>query len=224
MPHPRGEGALLDDVSFQIEQGTVAQIVGPTGVGKSVLFSIVSLRRASPTGRLVVAGRNLDRLDDSAVAMLRRNVGSCGQTPQLVEEESVAENLALPLVARDRRAGVFERVVESVAETPIEPLLEVPAGRLAHAERRLVGIWRALICEPDLVLIDGGLEDLGAFQEFVVEALSAAHRREATIVVFGRTLSGSLDGLCSASWRLDAGRLERLEEVGPMEASVEGAA
>lgn len=224
VPHPRHDGPLLDDLNFEIEQGAVAQIVGPSGVGKSVLFSIASLRRASRTARLVVAGRNLDRLDDSAVAKLRRNVGSCAQDPQLIEERSVIENLALPLIARGEKAGAYDRVVESVQGTPIEPLLEVAAGRIAQTERRLVGIWRALIGEPDFVVIDGALEELGALQETAVEALSAAQRRETTVLVFGRALSKSLDGLCSIAWRLDSGRLEPLEGVGRVEASVEGAA
>ena len=62
IPHPRRDGALLDDVSFELEQGSWADITGESGCGKSVLFELLSLRLLTREGTLIVGGRNLDRL------------------------------------------------------------------------------------------------------------------------------------------------------------------
>ncbi|MFW5968632.1 MAG: ATP-binding cassette domain-containing protein [Persicimonas sp.] len=221
--HPRGERPLFDEVSLEVEAGVLAQIVGAAGAGKSVLFEIASLRRKPRTGRLVVAGRNLDRLDEVGIARVRRSIGSCAQYPQLIEEESVAENLMLPLVARGQKEGADERVASAASDTPLEELLEMPAGRLAHAERRLVGIWRALIGDPQLVLIDGGLSGLGDFEQVVADKLVAACERGATVVAFDRARSELLEDASSRVWRLAEGRLERLDDGAVIDA-VEGAA
>ncbi len=205
--HPRRERPLLDDVSLEIERGEFVEVIAPSGQGKSVLCSILSLRRRVLGAKCIIAGRNLDRLDAAGVAEVRQKIGACTQHPKFLERRSVLENLLLPLVARqqpDRALGKVERLIE---QTRVQALAEVPAGGLAAGERRLVGIFRALVGQPPLVVIDGGLEGLGEHYADAARGLRRAFEAGSTVVLAARAAS-PLDDLRTTTLELRDGRLE----------------
>lgn len=187
--HPHRQTPLLDDVSFDIERGKWAEIVGATGAGKSVLMSILALRSAALRGKCIIGGRNLDRLEPAGLAELRRSIGSCAQRPRLLEERTVVENLLLPLVARDEQRDALARVESLLAETALSGLSEARAGALSDSQRKLTGILRAVVGRPRLVLVDGGLENLGDLAVDAARALERAHDAGATVVLASRSLS-----------------------------------
>ncbi|WP_168210827.1 ATP-binding cassette domain-containing protein [Persicimonas caeni] len=221
--HPHHKRPLLDDISLEVEKGDFAEIVGPAGAGKSLLFSILSLRSKVAHGKCIIAGRNLDRLDPNAIAELRQTLGSCAQQPTFLDERTALENLILPLVARGRAEGALETVEAQIEGTRLEQLERVPAGGLSDAERRLLGIYRALVGRPRLVLVDGGLEGLGELEADAIAGLRAASERGATIVLTGRQLS-ALDGLRTRTLRLNDGRLEADGAPSENPAAIHGAA
>lgn len=222
VPHPGRQTPLLDDVTFEIDSGAFAEVVGPSGSGKTPLFSVLSLRKEATTGRCVIGGRHLAKLDDDGWARLRRRLGSCAESPELLDEQSVFANLAVPLIARDEADSARERIADLIADTAVEQLEEVPVRRLAGAERRLVGIFRALVGQPELVLIDDGLSGLGALRSEARTALLRAHERGATILVFGRRRWFS--GQFARAWRLEQGELRCVEGDAEPTSVVDGAA
>ena len=223
VPHPYRQRPLLDDVSLEIEKGEFVEIVGPAGAGKSVLFSLLSLRAKAAYGKCIIGGRNLERLDSGGLAELRSKIGSCAQRPEFLEERTVLENLILPLVARSISDGALEEVEALIKDTGLEPLAKTLAGGLSDAERRLAGIFRALVGSPSLVLIDGGLAGLGELRDDARAALAAAYKAGATVILTGRKVS-SLDELRTATFHLADGDLEPDDTRGGDSAATDGAA
>lgn len=209
--HPRRDGALLDDISFDIPEGSWVDITGEPHSGKSVLFSLLSLRGRPAQGTLIVAGRNIGRLARRKLERLRRDIGSCAQSVRLLPDRTVTENLLLPLVARQRTNEAAESVARVLAQLDFEDVRDLEVSALTSSERRVLGIARAMIGEPSLILIDGGLDDLDrVWRKRVRAALRALHRQGHTVVLFGRDVVGPMTGQ-GIELRLEDGRLEHLE-------------
>jgi ABC-type ATPase involved in cell division len=189
IPIARQRRPLFDDVCLEINRGDFAEIIGPVGGGKSVLFSLLSLRKKAASAKSIIVGRNLDRLDARGIAELRQQIGSCAQQPKFLEDRSVVENLILPLVAREQKDDALGKVEALIGGSRLDALATVPARRLSAAERRLAAIFRALVGQPSLVVIDGGLEGLADLREDARAALNSAHDAGATVVLLGRELS-----------------------------------
>jgi ABC-type ATPase involved in cell division len=223
VPRPGAQSLLLDDVSVEVARGDFVQITGASGAGKSVLFSILSLRRRVADARCIIAGRNLDRLDEAGMADLRRTIGSRSQRPVLLEQRSVLENLILPLVARGEHDGALERVEELIADSRLEQLAQARAGRLSEAERNLLGLFRALVGSPALVLVDGGLEGLGDLAGDARRALKQAHASGSTIVATARR-PAALEDCCTVLMELSDGMLEVGQRIEQPPQAIDGAA
>jgi putative ABC transport system ATP-binding protein len=184
---------VLDDVNLSIDRGTWCELVGEPGSGKSTLFDLFSLRRPSRAGKLLVCGRNLARLGGGGLAKLRRRIGSVAQHPLLLNDYTVRQNIWMPYVASGKEtAKGWERLEEVLQELQLVELCDVPVGALSLEERVLVAIGRALVTNPELVVIDAALEQLGApAQRRVMSQLQQAHLAGGTIVLFGREESGN---------------------------------
>ena len=193
--HPRMEGALLDDVSFEIETGGWAEFTGEAGCGKSLLFSMLSLRARPEQGTMIVAGRNIARLPQRKLERLRAKIGSCQQSPLLLEDRSVVENLLLPFVARKQLKQAPGYVDHILEQLELQALRDLPVHMLSSSERRVVGIARACVGDPSMILIDGAFEQLDLNWKKRVRAhLRRLHREGRTVVLFGRESVGPMTG------------------------------
>src|SRR5690606_33785841 len=149
-----GERQLFDDASFKVEAGSWTELTGPTGCGKSVLFDVLSLRAAPRHGQVLVAGRNLERLRADGYAELRRQVGSCGERPDLLAGRSVIENLVLPMLVRGEAHAAVGDAEALLATIDCGHLRAMPVVRLAREERLVVAALRAMVGRPKLIVLD----------------------------------------------------------------------
>ncbi|MEC9442702.1 MAG: ATP-binding cassette domain-containing protein [Myxococcota bacterium] len=211
IPHPRRDGALLDDVSFELEQGSWADITGESGCGKSVLFELLSLRLLTREGTLIVGGRNLDRLPRRKLESLRRRIGACAQKPSLLEDRTVLENLLLPLVARGETRRAAQQVEVVIEALELGALRNMPLEALTESERRVVAIGRACVGTPAMILIDGGVEGLDpAWKKRARSYLRKLHLEGSTVILFSREAVGPMTGR-GVELRLEDGRVEPTE-------------
>lgn len=205
-------GSVVEGLSLEIESRSWNEIVGPAGVGKSAIFDVLSLRRKPQQGRLLLAGRNIDRLKKGGLAQIRREIGSVPQDPVLLWERSAVENVVLPLVVRGTSRNPLKDAEETLGFLGVMPERDRPVGALCAQHQALVALAMATVGAPNLVLVDGTHELLEpAVRGMALSWLEGLQRKGSTIVVFGRRAMNRKG--TSILWRLRDGEVERTGEV-----------
>ena len=153
------QGDFLLDVDFTAGVGVTA-LFGPSGAGKTTILDAIAGARRPQQGRIVVGGRVLlDTAQRIAVPMHARRIGYVFQDGRLFPHFSVRQNLRY---AQWFRRPPRDRFDEVVALLGIAHLLQRRPGTLSGGERQRVAIGRALLAEPDLLLLDEPLAALDA--------------------------------------------------------------
>jgi len=145
----------LQAVSFSLAAGEMAFVTGHSGAGKSTLLRLIHLSDRPTEGRLLFADRDLARVRGSAVAAHRRRLGVVFQDHRLLADRSVFDNVALPLlIAGLRRKEIGPRVHEALLPLGLgERAGDLPI-MLSTGEQQRVGIARALVSKPALLIAD----------------------------------------------------------------------
>ena len=145
----------VDGVSFVIEKGEFVFVVGPSGSGKSTIIRLL-LKELEPTsGRIVVGGRDLQRLKRSKVPLLRRNVGCVFQDFKLLRDRSAFENVAYALrVQGESSAAIRKKVPEVLALVGLAHKSASRPDELSGGEQQRVSIARAVVNHPPLLICD----------------------------------------------------------------------
>lgn len=166
----RGELRVLQDVSFQVPQGSSAAILGSARSGKTTLIKVLAGLETLSGGSLSVFGNRLDALTESQRATYRREVvGLVSPEVPWLPQFSLKDNVALPLlIANVPRREVDRRVAETCAWLGLPDVLTLNA--LTPLEQQRWAVARALIHEPKLLLVDG-LEQLDIEAEGFIEEL-----------------------------------------------------
>ncbi len=212
IPAGAGDDPVVRDLCLQMEKGSWNEIVGPSGVGKSALFEVLTLRRRPVEGRLVIAGRNISRLGRRGLAKVRREVGSCPQSPVLLESRTAVENVVLPMVVRGDTAGAVKAAEEALGFLGVMPERDVPVSTLCDQHRALVALAMASVGSPSLVVVDGICEQLEpAVRGMALSWLERVQERGSTVVIFGRRAMSRRQS--SIVWRLRDGDVTRTGEV-----------
>jgi ABC-type multidrug transport system fused ATPase/permease subunit len=143
---------VLDGVDLRIERGEHLAVIGSSGAGKSTLIRLILGFGAPTTGSLAVDGIPIDRLDLKA---WRSRIGWVGQDPFLIAG-TVFDNVRLgsPDADRDRVAGVLELVGALDLIPRIDETIGERGTGLSNGQRRMVTLARAILREPDLLLLD----------------------------------------------------------------------
>ena len=145
----------VDGVSFVIEKGEFVFVVGPSGSGKSTIIRLL-LKELEPTsGRIVVGGRDLNRLKRSKVPLLRRNVGCVFQDFKLLRDRSAFENIAYALrVQGESTTAIRKKVPEVLALVGLAHKSASRPDELSGGEQQRVSIARAVVNHPPLLICD----------------------------------------------------------------------
>jgi len=145
----------LHDVSFEIETGELIFLTGHSGAGKSTLLKLIALIERPTRGQVLIDGRNIGRLPERLVPAHRRKIGMVFQDHKLLEDRSVFENIALPMII----AGYAQREIRGRVRAALDYVgllsreKNTPA-MLSTGEQQRVGIARALVARPALLIAD----------------------------------------------------------------------
>ncbi|MES9960689.1 MAG: cell division ATP-binding protein FtsE [Sedimenticola sp.] len=145
----------LKNVSFHIEPGEMVFLTGHSGAGKSTLLKLIGLLERSTRGQVRVAGRNLTRLKKSEIPYHRREVGMIFQDHRLLYDRTVFDNVAMPLVVSG--LGHLEtgrRVRAALDKVGLLHKEKAYPVTLSGGEQQRVGIARAVVSKPPVVLAD----------------------------------------------------------------------
>jgi len=145
----------LADVSFEVAPGEMLFVTGHSGAGKSTLLRLIHLTERASRGTVVFADRNLGKLRGRRVALHRREVGVVFQDHRLLADRSVADNVALPLRLRGlHRVEIAKRVRSTLEKVGLGDREKALPRQLSAGEQQRVGIARAVVAEPRLLLAD----------------------------------------------------------------------
>ncbi|HEY7906163.1 MAG TPA: cell division ATP-binding protein FtsE [Wenzhouxiangella sp.] len=150
-----GTGLALSDVSFSLERGQMAFLTGHSGAGKSTLLKLIALLERPTRGQILFDGRNVSKLSRRHVPYLRRQIGVIFQDHRLLSDQRVFDNVALPLVI----AGVSYTEIKRRVRAALDKVGLLEKERLyppmlSGGEQQRVGIARAIIAKPAVLLAD----------------------------------------------------------------------
>ena len=189
--YPDTDRVVLQNVSFTIEAGQTAAIVGPTGSGKSTIVSLLTRRYDPTSGEVLLDGVPLDRV---APEQLRAAIGIVPQDA-FVFSETIAENIALGLPAGVPANGQIEHVAqiarldETVAEFPMgyQTRLGERGVNLSGGQRQRATLARALARDPRVLILDDALSAVDTHTETeILEALQRVFMQRTSIIVSHR--------------------------------------
>ncbi len=151
-----GAQRVLRGLSFDVQRGKVLGIMGGSGTGKSVALRHVIGLLQPDSGRVEVEGRNVPDLSGHDLSELRKRMGYVFQEGALINWLTVEENLALPLVENTElgRGEIADRVAEKLAMVHIPDAGKKLPSEISGGMKKRVGLARALIVEPDILLYD----------------------------------------------------------------------
>ena len=130
-------------------------ISGSSGAGKSSLLSLMSGQLRADSGQVNLFARDVGRLRASSVALLRRRLGIATQRAELLEDESALVNVALAAELGGAQASEARaKAADALAAMGLVERVDVAAGNLSGGERQRVVLARAIVRQPDLLLLD----------------------------------------------------------------------
>ena len=152
--YPNGRDALAS-VSFRLEQGEMAFLTGPSGAGKSTLLKLIALIERPSRGTVLVGSQNTSRVRRRRIPHFRRQLGIVFQDHKLLNDRTVFDNVALPLVIGAlRRREIGRRVRAALDQVGLLGFENQPPVALSLGEQQRVGIARAIASRPELVIAD----------------------------------------------------------------------
>ena len=161
----------LKNVNFKVEQGEYVAIMGESGSGKSTLLNILAALDKPTSGKVVLDGKDLSRLKESAVTAFRRDhLGFVFQDFNLLDTFTLEDNIYLPLVLAGKSYKVMNDSLLPIAQRlGIEHLLKKYPYEVSGGEKQRAAVARALITNPKLILADEptGALDSRASDEFL---------------------------------------------------------
>lgn len=179
---------ILKDVTFQVSGGEVTAVVGPSGSGKTSLLMILGGLERATTGKVIVGGQDISTANEDQLAIFRRNnLGILFQNFHLIPSMTALENVALALEIAETNLSykeIRERAATALAEVGLGDRVTHLPSALSGGEQQRVGLARAMVTNPKLMLADeptGNLDqDTGAK---VIELMFNLARKKGTAIL-----------------------------------------
>lgn len=211
---------VVNDINFEIEEGTTCAIVGPSGSGKTTLLGLCAGLDRPTSGEVILKGVNLNPLNEDERASVRNlHVGFVFQTFQLVPTLTAIENVMVPLELRgEATKAVRERAKQLLEEVGLGDRTHHYPTQLSGGEQQRVAIARAFINEPKILFADeptGNLDtETGEYIEKLIFDLNEKQETTLVVVTHDLELADKCDRIIKIkNGKVDADILTSKEEV-----------
>lgn len=176
---------VLRRINIEIKEGEFVSIMGPSGAGKSTLLHILGMHDNSWSGEYYFSDQPVHRLRPKDRADLRnRNVGFVFQSYHLLDHLTVYENLEIPLSYRDYKKAQRESIVGDVLDRfQIVGKKDLYPSQLSGGQQQLIGVARAIIANPKVILADEPTGNLHSTQGKEIMDLFRRLNDEGTTIV-----------------------------------------
>jgi len=181
-------GDVLRNVSFHLRRGEIAFLTGHSGAGKSTLLRLIAAMERCSRGQILLDGQDLSHAKENQLPFIRRKMGFIYQDYKLLQDRTVFDNVALPLViAGFGHHEIVRRVRAALDKVSLTGKEKKYPLALSGGEQQRVGIARAVVNKPPIIIADeptGNLDPqlskeimflFGQFQQVGVTVLIASH-------------------------------------------------
>jgi ABC-type lipoprotein export system ATPase subunit len=176
---------ILKDINLHIKQGEFISIMGPSGSGKSTLLNIIGMLDEANEGEYNFMGREVHKLREKDRSKLyKEHIGFVFQAYHLIDELTVYENIETPLIYQDIKGSERKALVADILDRfNIVGKKDLFPTQLSGGQQQLVGIARALISKPQLILADEPTGNLNSKQgEEIMELFKQLNNEGVTII------------------------------------------
>ncbi|WP_336517711.1 ABC transporter ATP-binding protein [Pollutibacter soli] len=197
---------ILKDINLTVEKGEFISIMGPSGSGKSTLLNVIGMLDDASEGSYQFLHENVHLLKEkSKTALYKRYIGFVFQAYHLIDELTVYENIETPLIYQDIKGSERKAMVADMLDRfNIVGKKDLFPTQLSGGQQQLVGIARALIAKPELLLADEPTGNLNSKQgEEIMELFAELNKNGVTVIqvthseknaTYGSRIINLLDG------------------------------
>jgi tungstate transport system ATP-binding protein len=199
-----GNAEILKEINLTAERGEVLALIGPTGSGKTTLLRLVNLLETPSLGRILIKGRDVTSLSEREKLPVRRRMAMVFQKPVMFKAK-VAENVTfgLKMRGRDDRG----KVMEALAAVGLSGYENRDANTLSGGEMQRIALARALILEPEILLLDEPTANLDPKSAEAIDSLLQGLAGHKTTVILATHNMRECLKLAGKVAVLQAGRL-----------------
>jgi phospholipid/cholesterol/gamma-HCH transport system ATP-binding protein len=205
-----GTKEVLQDINLSFGRGRVTVIIGGSGTGKTTLLRLLIGLEKPTSGAILVDGEDIVPLGDMAMNRVRKKFGMVFQYAALLDSMTVLDNVAFPLRehTRLREKEIAERVRQKLSELGLENVGAMFPSELSGGMRKRVGLARALMLEPQVVVYDEPTSGLDPFTTELVDEmiLDARKQHGVTSIVISHDMASALR-IADQIYMLAEGRL-----------------
>ncbi|MCB2197913.1 ABC transporter ATP-binding protein [bacterium] len=177
---------VLQDLSLDIEEGEFVSVMGPSGAGKSTLLHILGMIDTPNEGEYVFFGEHVHKMNERRrTEMHREHIGFVFQSYHLIDDLTVYENLETPLLYKKIKGGERKSLVNDMLDRfQMVAKKDLFPSQLSGGQQQLVGIARALITKPKVILADEPTGNLNSKQSAeIMDLLSKLNEEEGTTII-----------------------------------------
>ncbi len=203
------------DLNLRIAQGEFVFLVGPSGAGKSTLIKLIFREQLPTSGQIFFRGRNILRFCQRETLMLRRQIGLVFQDSRLLTGKTVFENVAFALEVLGRpRKEIRQKVPAALEQVGLGGKEACFPNQLSGGEQQRVGIARAIIKKPLLVIADEPTGNLDPETSWDIMSLFEEINRYGTTIIIATHAKDLVNQMRKRVVAMDCGQLVRDEEKG----------
>jgi len=199
---------ILKDINLKIEEGAFLSIMGPSGSGKSTLLNIIGMLDEPSEGRYEFLGQDVYTIKERQRSELyKQNIGFVFQAYHLIDELTVYENIETPLLYQSIKTSERQAIVADILDRfQIVGKKDLFPSQLSGGQQQLVGIARALVAKPKLLLADEPTGNLNSKQgEDIMELFKKINEEDGVTIIqvthseknaaYGKQIIHLLDGM-----------------------------
>ncbi len=198
---------LLKDINLTVEEGAFISIMGPSGSGKSTLLNIIGMLDEPSEGAYAFLGQDVYKIKEKQRSELyKQNIGFVFQAYHLIDELTVYENIETPLLYQNIKSAERQAIVADILDRfNIVGKKDLFPAQLSGGQQQLVGIARALVAKPKLLLADEPTGNLNSKQgEDIMELFKKINEEDGVTIIqvthseknaaYGKQIIHLLDG------------------------------
>lgn len=213
--YPENKTTALNNLSLHIERGEFVFLVGPSGAGKSTLIKLIFKENDPTEGSLYFQNKNIARMKTGELLKHRRQIGMVFQDFKLLQQKTVYENVAfaLEVIGKSPRR-VREKVPEALDKVNLLNKAKAYPSQLSGGEQQRVGIARAIVKDPLLIMADEPTGNLDRDNSIQIMKLFEKINAAGTTVIVATHAWELVNLMQKRVVALDEGRLVRDQEWG----------